>query len=348
MQAQNNPNTSIQDVLFNFSPWINNKNPSYPLNRYILRRNIAGFAFSEKISKADASSISQKLSKILYELYPNGQYFKSNEVKDKSTHLLFEHLFIPNREKLHPEGGIFIDIENNFIAIFHLEDHLTVFFHDTELQGEKILLQISALDEKIQEHIPLAYSDKFGFITASTANLGTGLAKEAILHAPAINILHKEIEENDKVFIHGLHAEKNALHNLVIAANKYCLGISEKNIISNVDEVAKNIYSEEIASKKQLQTSPPKDFLNTLSKNFGLVSFCKSLEFHEALNIASSIDLAISLDLLQSPNKTFFFDLFFSLRRAHLEAFFSKDNIPIEEKRALLFKEKIKDLKFCL
>ena len=253
MQAQNNASPSLEDILFSFSPWINNKNPSYPLNRYILRRNIGGFAFSEKISKADASSISKKLENILRKIYPNGKYFKSCELDDSSAHLLFEHLFIPNRESLHPEGGVFINVETNFIAIFHLEDHLTLFFHDNDLCPEQILQTISTIDEKIQVDIPFAFSDKFGFITSSAVNLGTGLAKEAILHAPAINILQTKVVENTKVLIHGLNSEKNALHNLIIASNKYSLGISEKNITSNVDEVAKSIYSAEVFSKKTIK-----------------------------------------------------------------------------------------------
>ena len=135
---------------------------------------------------------------------------------------------------------------------------------------------------------------------------------------------------------------------MFIASNKYSLGVSEKSLATNIDEVAKEIALAEMNSKELLKTTPPKDFINTLSKNFGLVTFCQSLEFHEALNIASSIDLAIALGLIESSNKTFYFDMFFSLRRAHLEAYFSKESIPIEEKRAKLFKEKIKDLKLSL
>ena len=63
------------------------------------------------------------------------------------------------------------------------------------------------------------------------------------------------------------------------------------------------------------------------------------------MQMASSIDLGIKLGVLESTNKTFFFDMFFSLRRAHLEAYFSDDDSSIEEKRANFFKEKIKDLK---
>ena len=63
------------------------------------------------------------------------------------------------------------------------------------------------------------------------------------------------------------------------------------------------------------------------------------------MQMASTVDLGIKLGAFESDSKTFFFDMFFSLRRAHLEAYFSDQDTPIEEKRAQLFKEKIKDLK---
>jgi protein arginine kinase len=348
MQAQNNSLPSLEDLLSNFTPWKNDTSPCYPLNRYLLRRNVSGFVFGEKLSLDNGLQLTNKFQKSLSEIFKNGVFFSSKDIKESTAHLLFEHLFIPNRESLHPGGGVFIDLESNFIAIFHLEDHLTLFFHDKEKNGEAILETIKEVDDKMQMHTPFAFSDQFGFITSSAVNLGTGLTKEAIFHAPSINILQPDIKDSSKVLIHGLNSEKEALHNLIIATNKYSLGVSEKNILTVVDEVAKNIVAANQFSLEKLKNSPPKDLLNLLAKNFGLVTFCKSLEFHEALAIASLIDLAISLGLILGQTNTFFFDMFFLLRRAHLEAFFSKEEIPIEEKRALFFKEKIKDLKLVI
>ncbi len=347
MQAANNP-SSFKEILGGFSPWVNDKSPIYPLNRYLLRRNIAGFAFSEKISKHDAKLVSEKLQSLLFQLFPKGQYFKCSELEDKCSQLLFEHLFISNRESLHPEGGVFIDIESNIVAIIHLEDHLTMFFHDQHFSPEEILASLSSIDGKMQEEIAFAFSDQFGFLTSSSTTLGTGLSKEAILHTPAINLLNITIDENDHTLIHGLNSEKNVLHNLIIITNKYCLGVSERNIIANVDSIANNFVKAECLALKELQHKPPKGLYNTLSKNFGQIIFCKSLEFHEAIAIASSIDLGISLGLIESLTNTFYFSLFFALRRAHLEAYYPNNSSSIDEKRAQLFKEKIKDLKLLI
>ncbi len=345
MQAQPNNILSFKEVLKKFSPWVNSKHPSYPLNRYILRRNVSGFPFAEKISKADACSISKKILSTLFKLFPNGYYFKGSELTDKNFHLLFEHLFLANREALSAEGGVFIDLENNIIALIHLEDHLTIFFHDNEFSSEKMFEQITDTDERLGADIPFAFSDTFGFITAVALNIGTGLSKEAMIHAPALNLLNTKIEQSDKVDVHGLDSEKEVLHDLIIAGNRYCLGISEKNISRHVDEVAQKIHALEIEAREQIKKLPPKDLFNTFAKTYGALTFCKGLEFHEAMQMASTVDLGIKLGAFESDSKTFFFDMFFSLRRAHLEAYFSDQDTPIEEKRAQLFKEKIKDLK---
>lgn len=345
MQAQPNNILSFQEVLKQFSPWVNAKSPSYPLNRYVLRRNVSGLAFSEKISKLDASSVAQKLMHSLFKIFPSGYYFKASELTDKNFHLLFEHLFLANRESLPAEGGVFIDLEHNIIVLIHLEDHLTIFFHDNHFCAEKMFDLITSTDEQLGEEVPFAFSDKFGFITASALTIGTGLSKEAMIHAPAINFLNSAIEKNDKVDIHGLYSEKEVLHDLIITTNKYCLGTSEKNISRHVDEAAKKIHAIEIDAREQMKKLAPKNLYNTFAKTYGAITFCKGLEFHEAMQMASIIDLGIELGAFENPSKTFFFDLFFSLRRAHLEAYFSDQDIPIEEKRAQLFKEKIKDLK---
>ena len=348
MQAQHNHPPSFKEVLGSFTPWINEKSPIYPLNRYLLRRNIAGFAFSEKISKNDAKHVAEKLQSLLMTIFPTGQYFKSNELEGHCSQFLFEHLFLANFETLHPEGGVFIDLKNNVVAIIHLQDHLTIFLHDSSFSESEILNALLSIDQKMQAQVPFAFSDLFGFLTSNSTTLGTALSKEAILHTPAINFLKLTVEENDHTLVHGLLSDKNVPYNITIATNKYCLGVSERSIIANVDSTANKLLEAELAAIKQLQQKPPKELHNILSKNFGQILFCKSLQLHEALTIASSIDLGISLGLIEATTTTFYFNLFFALRRAHLETLCANNLSSIEEQRAEFFKEKIKDLKLLI
>jgi protein arginine kinase len=345
MLAPNKSPLTVTDMLKEFLPWVNSSNPSYPLNRYTLHRNIAGFTFSEKISKAEAVDVCKKLVTALFTLFPTGQFFPSKEITDQEHHLIFEHLYLAGRECIHPEGGIFIDPTNNILALIHLEDHLTLFFHETTRASEEILEKITSIDQELQTTIPFAYSDLFGYLTTSAIYLGTGLSKEAIIHAPALNLLGASISDHSKVLIHGLNGEKEALNNLIIITNKYCLGVSEKNIIYQVDEIADKIFQAELSAKKTLSEDPEKKFINDLSKKFGAAFFSKELQLHEALSIASAIDLGISLELIESKRKTFYFDLFFNLRRAHLEAYFPDKSLSVNEKRAHFFKEKLNDIK---
>jgi protein arginine kinase len=347
MPTQPENSLSLKESLSQFCPWRNELKPSYPLNRYILRRNVAGFPFAEKITKKDAESITLKLSSVLSSLYPEAIFYKSSELQDNEMQLLFEHLFLANGQPLHPEGGIFIDLKSKTLGLIHLEDHLTLFFHDNELLKDKMFETITTIDEQMQEQIPFAFCDEFGYITSSATNLGTGLSNEAIIHAPALNSTSTQVECSDKVLIHGLASEKQVLHDLIIATNKYTLGMSEKNIIESVHEMGEKIHKLEQEARGHLLEDGAA-FKNTLSKSFGHALYCKTLDFHESLNLASILDLGLSLGLITGENKALFFDLFFNLRRAHLNAYFSQDETSIEEKRALLFKEKVKDLKLCI
>lgn len=347
MPTPHDEKASFTKALKEFSPWRNVKNPTYPLNRYILRRNVSGFPFAEKLSKKDGDTLREKLINVLFTTFPNGAAYKSEELKDNEMQLLYEHLFLANREPLHEEGAIFIDHTQNFIALIHLSDHLTLFYHDNDLGSQTLHDTILKNDEKMQKTLPFAFSDHFGYITAQAINLGTALSAEAIIHAPAINFLNEDVEVDDKVTIHGLASEKQVLHDLIIVTNKYCLGLSEKNIIDKVFEAGKLLCEKELAAQQKIKEN--KDYLNALSKDFGQALYAKSLPFHDALSLASSLDLGLSLGLIHGENKTLFFDLFFSLRRAHLTAFSSNDpESSIEEKRALHFKDSIKNLKLAI
>ena len=348
MQIPHNQELSFEEAILSFTPWTNQASPAYPVNRYILRRNVTGFPFAEKISPADAKNVGEKLLSSLSKCFPQGLYFSAKEMHDKNFHLLFEHLFLSNRDRLRKEGGVFIDFASNTLAILHLEDHLTLFFHDSPFSSAEICNTIQEVEEKISKDLPFAFSERFGFLTSSALHIGTGLSKEAILHSPATNFLGKEVDRAEKVEVHGLGKENEVLYNLLITTNKFCLGTSEKNIAGEVDIVAKELFELEKKSEEEVKKLSPKKLFHTFSKNYGAITFCNALEFHEAMEMASNLDLGIRLGAFKSEKKTLFFDLFFALRRAHLEAKYPDDSSPIEEKRARLFKEIVKDVKITI
>ena len=231
MSNYNEASLKLIDAIKMFSPFENSKQGQYPGNRYILRRNVAGFAFGEKLNTKDAVIIKDRICKNLSSLYPDGILFQAADICSHTFHLLFEHLFIANRESIREEGAIFIDPKNNLLILIHLDNHLTVFMHDQFEKDCNILEKLSNIDETIGRKLPFAFSSKFGFITSSVLNLGTGLTIEAMIHAPGISFLKASLPESDKIQVFGLNSEKDVLHNLLILSNKYHLGINQWNLI---------------------------------------------------------------------------------------------------------------------
>lgn len=338
----------LAEMLCSFSPFVNKDQNSYPTNRYTLKRNIAGFAFSEKVHPKDASLITNKFTNSLRSYYPNGTCFAAKDLYEDSFRLLFEHLFIANVDSIMSEGAIFLDPTNDVICLIHLDNHLTVFMHDRKNANVDILGKLSELDNFLQESITFAFSTKYGYITSSVLDLGTALTIEAMIHAPAINYLKKDIPKNEKVQTFGLHGEKDVLHNLLILSNKYSLGISEKNNYKFVNELSEKVKELEHMQREHLLTKEKEVVENVIAKNFGVLQYCKFLSFHESLELASMLDFGISLGFIESKEPSLFFDLFFSLRRAHLETYYSDKKISIEEKRANFLKEKTADLKLVI
>lgn len=166
-----------------------NKSDVVLSTRIRLARNINGFHFVNRYSKEDAIKIVEMVEKILPTLGYGLKLIKLKDLDDITKLSLVEkHLISPefgyNKSQT---GAIAINDDENICIMINEEDHIRIQVLSAGLELENSLDLVMEIDKKLEELIPYAYNDKYGFLTSCPSNVGTGLRASVMVHLPALS-----------------------------------------------------------------------------------------------------------------------------------------------------------------
>ncbi len=121
------------------------------------------------------------------------------------------------------------------------EDHLRLTITRNDLDLRAAWDQLSFLDDKIEQQLNYAFNERWGYLTACPANVGTGMRVSVMVHLPALVLT----EQVDKVFrslqrinvvARGVFGE-NAAGDFFRVSNQATLGRAEGELIEQVSSV---------------------------------------------------------------------------------------------------------------
>lgn len=179
------------------------------------------------------------------------------------------------------EGSAFILGENDTVSIMiNEEDHIRLQCISAGLNLRESYALASRIDDLIEESVEYAFDEKIGYITACPTNLGTGLRCSAMIHLPALT-MNNEMNGILKALtqvgmtIRGLYGEgSKALGNIYQISNQITLGLSEEDIISNLEAVVNEIIGQEIATRNRLYSTYRYELEDKIYRSLGILSLC--------------------------------------------------------------------------
>ena len=136
------------------------------------------------------------------------------------------------------------------------EDHLRLQLLAAGCPLDWMWQKISRIEDRLEDDLNFAFSPKWGYLSASPANVGTGMRVTVLLHLPALATLGRL----DAIFLalmregivgRGVYSEE-AWGDFFRIGNQVTLGKSESSLINLVRSVVPAIVDYERAARKQL------------------------------------------------------------------------------------------------
>ena len=320
-------------------------------SRVRLSRNLNGFNFLNRCSKEKQEEILGKIKEIVPSLGYGLKFVKLDDLDEVTKLSLVEkHLISPEfAVKNKNVKAIIINDEENISIMLNEDDHIKMQVFSAGQELENIMNLVVELDEKLGEMVEYAYNKNFGYLTASPVDIGTGMKASVIVHLPALTLtgnLSKvlRIVNNFGLSIKGVYGEGSQNYgDLYQISNNQTIGITEKEIITNVKNITEKIIEQERTARKYLCKNEL-ELRDIVYRAFGVLTFASKLGTEECRKLLSEVKMGVDLGILNEIDDGKVRKLELYTKPGNLQKYVGKtlDGYEREIKRAEIVKQIVK------
>lgn len=310
-------------------------------------RNLNNLKFNLN-KKEEIEQLEKIIKDNIYQIGFGLKFLKLKDMDDITKMSLVEkHLLSPNFVlKKNEIGSILINDEENICVMLGEDDHLKIQVFNCGLDLENTLNLAIEIDEKIGETLGYAVHKKYGYLTSCPNNLGTGLKASVMVHLPALSKTKNtrrilEAINNFGINIRGIYGENtDGLGDMYQLSNQQTLGISETEIINNLNIIVEKIIDQERQARKLLA----KDELaleDMIYRSYGILTNCRKISSEEVRDLLSNIKLGTDLGVLNELTDLKVQKLYLYTKPANLQKYLGGQYEAIERdiKRAEVIKQ---------
>lgn len=280
--------------------------------RVRLARNLEKYPFPNTLNDEGKKKVTDELKSAILDsgstLAKSFSYKGMAELSGEEKLELSEKHLISVEMAQRDKGGVLISEDENMSIMLLEEDHLRL---QVILGGFKLKEAwelADKVDNVIEENVNYAFSEEFGYLTACPTNTGTGMRASVMMHLPALtftNNINRVVSAASKLglTVRGLYGEgSKAYGNLYQVSNQVTLGISEDEIISNLENIAEQIEKLEINAREKLKEN--EEFADKLWRAYGTLKYARSVSSQEAKALLSEVILGRNMGIIDTEEKT--------------------------------------------
>ena len=300
-------------------------------SRVRLARNIENYTFMPKISEEEANKVLQKIKDITPGIGYGLKFINLNDVDDiTKVSLVEKHIISPefaaNKNKW---GAILINDEENISIMINEEDHIRMQVFSSGLDLENLKNLAIEIDEKLDNLLHYASHEKYGYLTACPTNVGTGMRASVMVHLPALTMtgnINKilNIVNSFGMNIRGIYGEgTQSQGDIYQISNNQTLGLTENDIIKNINTITEKVIQQERMARKYLAKSI--DLEDRVYRAYGTLSFATKLSSDECKRLLSYVKLGTDLGIIKELTDSKVAKLYLYNNPANLQKYVGKE-----------------------
>ncbi len=331
--------------------WLNaeGKNDDIVISsRVRLARNIKDIPFPDKLSAEKGKEIVEMINDSILDLPEYKDKFKTTKLWESDSlnnKTYFEKHLISYKLLSNCKKAAFISDKDETISIMlNEEDHIRIQCITSSLNLEEAYDTADNLDNLIESKVDYAYDERLGYLTACPTNVGTGMRASVMMHLPALSISN-EITDILKAVsqvgmtIRGLYGEGSKVSgNLYQISNQISLGITEKEIMNNLNAVINQIINQENISRQKLMQNYSYEIEDRMHRALGILKSARLLDLSEGLDLISQVRLGVELGIIKNVDKKLLNSLLVNTQPAMLQKIF---NTKLNEKDKNYYRARI-------
>lgn len=311
--------------------WLRGKGESCDIvmsSRMRLARNIQSYAFTHRLAKDDA----EDLIDLVETAVKQSPYLKESWfIRHKNLSSLDKQFLLERHLISHEHAATKTDMavclsKNEVAGIMVLEeDHLRIQVLQSGFTLRGAWDIINQLDSDLEQHLPYAFHNVLGYLTACPTNVGTGLRASCMLHLPALVMtkqVNKVLQALSKLNLasRGMYGEgTQPSGNFFQFSNQITLGQKEEDIIESLERVIKQIVEHEKEARQVLMTKKREKLEDHIWRGLGILKTARFISSKETTAHLSMVRLGVDLGIVQGLERQKLNELFIMIQPSHLQ-----------------------------
>lgn len=309
-------------------------------------RNLRNYRFETKSLK-EIQEIENMVKNNLASIGYNLKFLKLKDMDELTKKSLNEKGLI-DEYSLNDNVSVLVNDEENICIVINTQNHFEIQVFSTGMELENSFNFAKEIDKKIEEIFDIAKSKKYGYLTTSPMNVGTGLKATITIHLPGLtktgNIrkISQTVNNFGLNFVAKYMKESNAIGDIYQISNKQTLGVSEETIINNLKAIIDKLIDQERQARKILGKNEI-EFEDLIYRKYGILVNARKIKWEEAIELLSDVKMGVDLGLIKEINDSQIAKMYFYINPANLQLHFGQnlDSYDRDIKRAEIIKQLI-------
>jgi protein arginine kinase len=220
------------------------------------------------------------------------------------------------------------------------EDHIRIQSVEAGLAMQRAFERADALDDELDERLEFAFSEKLGYLTACTTNVGTGLRVSAMVHLPGL-VHKKDIQQiidglrQVRLTVRGTYGEgTDFMGNFFQISNTITLGLSESETVKNLEAHIRKVLEFEKKARKVLVDKARSLLEDRIWRAYGILKTARLLTTKETMGLVSAVRLGVGLGIITDVKIADLNELLIMIQPMHLQRHYSRAMNSEERDRA--------------
>ncbi len=322
-------------------------------SRIRLARNIDKMPFPHKLSVEKGREVVPLVEDAFYRSVHMREEYATNYLCDRdiiaNQVYLERHLISKNLINNSDKAAFIIDKNETVSVMVNEEDHIRIQCITSSLNLEEAYDLSNKIDNLLEEKLSYAFNEKLGYITSCPTNIGTGLRASVMIHLPTLSLNNKmngviNAVSQVGMTVRGLYGEgSKAYGNIYQISNQVTLGLSEEEIISNLEAVVKQIISEENLLREDLIKNYKYEIEDRIYRALGMLKSAVLLNSNECIKLLSDVRLGVEMGIIKDVDNAILNNLLVDTQPASIQQIHKEklSNKEIELNRAKLVKGRL-------
>ncbi len=284
--------------------------------KVVLSRNLADYDFACRLGNDDAIKLVERVRALTVGLAGREceEYYSCmlGKLSENEQAMLVETGVVSRNLRSKKQAtGLILSQDESISVMINESDHIKIRSIRAGNNIKEAYKAADRIDNYFDNELRYAYSNKYGFLTSSTADVGTGMKASFVLSLPALAMAAKIQPIRDEVGKFGVSIEPivsdsgKSASLMFAVSNRRTLGLSENDILENLDQITGQIVELERKRRDLMLENERTELEDKIYRSYGVLRYTRKITLDDALMLLAQLKLGADIGIITlSPGGT--------------------------------------------